>query len=430
MRELLLDFASIPSPPHDTAVAAEWFAGCLRACGDAEVQIRRDQPRTPTVIAGFPGRRRGPILEIHGHLDAPEDMHQRARFNGHAVVGSGIVAGKAELIAAAEAARVLSAAGPLPGGGLLVVATTGREARAKEEQCLTACIDRGVVGDAVLIAGGDHRVAPVVGLGLGVFHATFAPLEGPTHERSATARTAGEGHGAAFGGYTAIDAAQAFVSLLRRRRAQLARHAVALLGTESLFVSSIRGGDRYYRLPATCEVEGNWRWRPERAATDIFRELEEMTQQAARMRGVRANLALSPLRTGFRSDAAAPLVRALRHAYQQVTGESLPLGTSAYASCAEVLQRHAGISVISHGVDTATFRGDPEEVSMDELVRVARTYLSTAVSFLDHGETAIHSGGALARGTGYVEAVTEIKAGACADMARETGLALGVEGAR
>src|SRR5690348_2541898 len=124
MRELLLDFASIPSPRHDTAIAAEWYAGCLRASGAAEVQILRDQPRTPTVIAGFPGIRRGPILEIHGHLDAPAGTHRRAHFTGNAIIGSGIIAGKAELIATAEAARVLSAAGPLPGGGLLVVATT------------------------------------------------------------------------------------------------------------------------------------------------------------------------------------------------------------------------------------------------------------------------------------------------------------------
>ncbi|HWE62807.1 MAG TPA: hypothetical protein VHB98_13920, partial [Chloroflexota bacterium] len=52
MRELLLDFASIEDPPYDTAISAEWYAGCLRAAGAAEVRILRDHPRTPTVIAG------------------------------------------------------------------------------------------------------------------------------------------------------------------------------------------------------------------------------------------------------------------------------------------------------------------------------------------------------------------------------------------
>lgn len=383
MRELLLDFANIPSPPHRTAVAAEWYAGCLRASGAAEVCIMRDWLHAPTVVAGFPGLRRAPILEINGHLDAVQIGPAQAGWDGATIVGRGIVSGKAELIAAAEAARVLASAGPLPGGGLLIVAHSRHEPPDGDGQDLATHIERGVVGDAVVIAGGGSRVIPVAGLGLGIFRAVFSPLSAPMHERH---RLLNDSSGGGTLGYTAIDAAQAFAVMLRRRAARLARECDPLIGAESLFVSRIEGGDRYDRLPASCCVEGNWRWMPERHAGEVFRELEAMAQLAAHRRSARVDLTLAPCREGFRIDPQSPIVGALRLAHATVSGQPIPLGASMYASDAAIFRRTAGVDAVCHGVDTTSLRTDRESVTLDELVRVARTYLCLAVSYLTaHG---------------------------------------------
>jgi acetylornithine deacetylase/succinyl-diaminopimelate desuccinylase-like protein len=114
-----------------------------------------------------------------------------------------------------------------------------------------------------------------------------------------------------------------------------------------------------------------------------------MAQQAARLRDARVELALTPLREGYRIDPADPILLALRDAYEQVSGRPLPVGTGAYSTCAGLFQRRAGVTAIAHGVDTATFRSDQEEVSIDELVRVARTYLCLTLRYLDHTAVAM-----------------------------------------
>src|SRR5579875_3906179 len=116
MRELLYDFARIPSPPGATAIATEWYAGYLRASGAAEVQLVRYDAAAPSLIAGFPGLRRAPILEVQGSIGDFPPAAAAIGCTDEVIRGRGLIGSKAELVAAAEAARVLTDRGPLPGG--------------------------------------------------------------------------------------------------------------------------------------------------------------------------------------------------------------------------------------------------------------------------------------------------------------------------
>lgn len=387
MRELLLDFANIPSPPGDTAIAAEWYAGCLRASGAAEAMVVRDWPRTPCVVAGFPGMRRSPTLEFSGHLDTPPAAACRAHCDGSRVHGIGVAWNKGGLIAAAEAARVLCSQGPLPGGGLLIVAHSRCEAPEGDGQDLATLIRRGMVGDAALITTGDHALAPVSGLALGIFRAIFSLNETAQHERTPAPRPPGRA------GRTTIDAAHAFCLALHRRHRALDWQADPATGAESIFVSRIAGGEQFNREPARCLVEGTWRWQPERTAWDIEQELASLVGQIRSRYDVRVEISLAPVRDGYRLTHGEQVVRSLRSAFHTVAGRDLPLGSSTFATDVPIFIREGRVAAISHGLDARSSQTGDEWVAVDDLVRLAQIYICAALDYLSQSALGRHKPG-------------------------------------
>jgi acetylornithine deacetylase/succinyl-diaminopimelate desuccinylase-like protein len=366
MRELLHDFVRIPSSPGTTAIATEWYAGYLRASGAAEVQLVRGDPAAPSLIAGFPGVHRGPILEVQGHIgDYPPGLAIPAG-TADTIHGPGLIGAKAELVAAAEAARVLADGGPLPGGGLLFAVTPRGSSEQERMAPVTRLIERGALGDAVLLAGDEHAVAPVVGLGHGTFTLTFF--------RGSIARGNGES--------TPIDAAQCCLALLRRRRRELARHADPLAGPEQIVVQEVRGGPAGDGDETICSVKGAWHWLPGRAAAEIYQELHALGGRAAARHHSVLDVVFTPTTEGFVLDRDEPLVQALHAAYAQVMHRPLPAGATRNGNCAGLFLRSRGVPAIAHGLDPHT-RGTPSEaVTMQDLVQLTRIYLSVFLQYL------------------------------------------------
>lgn len=376
MRELLCDFALIPAPTNDTVAAAEWYAGFLRSCGAAEVQILREQRQTPSVIAGFPGMRRSPILEVHGCIGDGEDVPAEACASVDQISGTGLVGAKAELIAAAEAARVLADFGPLPGGGLLFVVTP-RAGRFPDE-ALSRVTKRGVQGDAVLIVRGENEVVPVVARGSASFQVEFFSLDEDRQH-------AGDDNYPSRCADTPIDAAQLFIAVLRRRQRALSRYADSLLGPEQVSVLEVRSSRAAGRALPGCTVSGQWQWLPRRGQTEVFVELRDLAQKTAEHHGTGVNVVFEPYGEGFSLDCDEPLVRALQSAYQQVTDRQLPLGAGRGLCRTAMFFMELGIPAVSHGLNVPERRRDREGVSLDELVRLTRTYLHLYVHYLSRG---------------------------------------------
>jgi acetylornithine deacetylase/succinyl-diaminopimelate desuccinylase-like protein len=362
MRELALSFSGIGSSSTSTLIAAEWYAGCLRASGAADVQIVRDAPHLPAVVAGFPGVRRRPILQFVGQLHS--GPYPPARVVGGQLVGRGLVHGTAELIAVTEVARALAQDGLLPGGGLLLVA---QSAPAGDPGTLSKLIAHGVVGDAVVLGGGEHAVAPIRGLGMATFQVRFSDPE--------------RQHAAAQGGQAraALEAAHTFSLLLRRRARSAARRDAS--SDESIVVRRIDGGEQDTLSACVCRVEGSWQWLAGRSIRDVSLDLEELAGYAGRRFGVCVELSLTPQQEPCSLSPYSAIVQSLRAAHLRAVGYSLPFGTAERPDSAALFLR-AGVPALGYGARAEIQEDGQEVVDVAELDRLARVYLHLALTYL------------------------------------------------
>ena len=160
---------------------------------------------------------------------------------------------KASLAAMAEAARIIVEADIQLQGSLLLTAH-GRHESATNET-LISLIGKGVHGDAVIVTElGGHNL-PIVGMGLAFFEIRISGDRDGIHE---TVAPRGAPHPVMAGYRT--------VQLLQEEAQRLAQQSIPYLGTESIFVGRIQGGDYFNRLPASCTIAGTRRFGARSAA--------------------------------------------------------------------------------------------------------------------------------------------------------------------
>ncbi len=88
LRDTCLELVSIPSPTGDTVAVTERFGELLSGAG-MTVELIRDFPRTPTLVARLAARRAGPRLVLCGHLDTVPIPHDPPRVADGRVYGRG-----------------------------------------------------------------------------------------------------------------------------------------------------------------------------------------------------------------------------------------------------------------------------------------------------------------------------------------------------
>lgn len=374
MRELLVDFANCQSASDRSLGAAEWFAGLLRASGAVEAGVRGDGLAAPAVVAGFPGRHRSPTLQFMGYFAQPGPARRRAFAAADHVYGRAVASGAAGLIAAAEAARVLAAHGPMPGGGLLFLARPcGDSWEAAAD--LSHLMRRGILGQGAVITGGAWRAVPVVGMGSCMFQVVFSLLEDQGSPCDLQA--------------TALDAAHRFCSLLRRRQRVLAREPDPLAGAETIVVGRMGGGEQFDVAPSSSWVQGTWRFGPGRREQALRAELADLAGRAAATSAATVTVTTRVVREPFRLDHALPLIRGLQAGYRAAWGNDLPEGSCASPTDVPLFLGH-GVPAVCHGPRATTMRagGGEECVSMADLVRLAEVYVRLSLSFLGAGQEA------------------------------------------
>jgi acetylornithine deacetylase/succinyl-diaminopimelate desuccinylase-like protein len=375
MRELLVDFANLQEAAEHAAVTAEWFAGLLRASGAVEARIYGRDLGTPVVVAGFPGTHRGPTLQFMGYFAAPSTTPRKTFAAGGCVHGPAVVTGAAGLIAAAEAARILAAHGLMPGGGLLFTARALGE-RSDAASDIGRLIDRGIAGQAVVIAGGSSNMLPVTGQGMCMFEVEFTiPEPGPS---------------TMAGRSTAIDAAHAFCGAVRRHQAAMARTGNGTYGPETVVVGSVRGGDRFDTMARSSWLKGAWRYWSGRTAAEVRGELDRIAQRVAAACGARATLTVEVLRAPYRLDVTQSPVHELLAAYRAVWGRDLPLGACTLPNDVPLFLER-GIPAVCHGPRPTPVEcvGDEECVSVEDMVRLAEVYAQLSLNYLHREDRSV-----------------------------------------
>jgi acetylornithine deacetylase/succinyl-diaminopimelate desuccinylase-like protein len=376
MRELLVDFANVQGSGDRPHVAAEWFAGLLRASGAVEARVYRRGMAGPAVAAGFPGLNRAPTLQFMGYFAAPGPASRKAYSAGGDVHGRAAASTAAGLIAAVEAARILAAHGPMPGGGLLFTAHPA-DSRAQTAADIGLLTDMGVVGQAVVITSGDSSVIPVAGQGTCQFEVEFLL---PT-----TGAIATDAHS------TVIDAAHIFYKALKRKRAEAAYAVDALTGPDIIVVGRMGGGEGYDSPPSSSWLQGVWRYGPSRTAEMVREELNLIAQRIAAASGTLVKLSLNVLRPPYCLDPAAPLVQTLQRGCREVWGRDLPKGRATYPSDVPLFLAR-GVPAICHAPRPGSHSaGDEECVSMEDVSRLAEVYLRLSLAYLSSSGEAANS---------------------------------------
>lgn len=370
LQRLTLDLVRIRSYTGDTREVAETYARYLEEIG-LDVEVIRDYPNSPCVVARLRGAGAGPTLEFNGHLDTVPVDHPAPSVAEGRIYGRGTADMKGGLAAMAEAARVLAESRLRLKGGLLLVAHGLHEAPAAHGEDLLNLVRRGIKGDAAIITELASEALPIVGLGQAAYDITVSRSGDASHELLTPAGTPHP-----------ILAAVRLVNLMQERQAELSRATIPYVGPESFFVGILQGGDFYNRWSNSCRVMGTRRYGPDNTYANVRKELEAMASRVEAETGAQVALNVLPVRDGFRVAEDAPIVVALREAYQEVTGRDLPLVGSRMVGDAPIFINEGKIPAVYHGPGGQGAHADLESVAVADLVRAAKVYILAALKYV------------------------------------------------
>lgn len=371
IRALALDMVRIDSPTGNTREVAELYARYLQGIG-LEVELIRDRPATPVVVAYLRGRRPGPTITFNGHLDAVPIPHSPARWEGDTLYGRGSLDMKAPMAALGETLRVIAEnVADLP-GNIQVIAHGLHEAPGGYAEDLIDLVRRGVHGDAAVVCETAHEALPLIQNGMGIFTISAVRAGEGTHELSTPAGTPHPLRGAA----RLLDALFAHDAHLR------ATTDMPYIGPQTLHVAEVHGGDFFNRFPTRVTISGTRRYDPALSGEHMRAELQDLATGALAGTGLRAEVQFQVVREGYHVDQEERVVQALRGAYHAVTGSELPLTGSRVCTDVGIFSFYGKIPAVAHGPIGKGHHGDLESVSLPELVRCARIYAQMALDYL------------------------------------------------
>jgi len=363
---------ALPSPSGQEAAVAEDFASLLSDVG-MSVELDREFPESPSVIARFDSSADGRVLQLAGHLDTVSAAHAPTRRKGDLLFGRGACDMKGGLAAIAEVARAVVSAGQDLPVRLLVTAYGQHEEPSPGRglhQPLRSLLKRGIHGDSCIIPEGPHRVVPVSGKGSAIFEARFFRDGEVSHEILGTHPSE----------QNPLMACHSFVRKLEDASLTWLLDD-PFVGGETFFIGQLGGGDLYNRVPLVGHVAGTRRYPKGRLFEDVVSELEALCAAAAAEIGVSGSIDVSRSGQPFQLDVDEPIVRALRAGHRMADGQDLPMGGIRYSADASHFIEVAHVPTVYHGTDQTSAHADEELVSVRDLSRCARVLLGAVLTY-------------------------------------------------
>jgi acetylornithine deacetylase/succinyl-diaminopimelate desuccinylase-like protein len=174
--------------------------------------------------------------------------------------------------------------------------------------------------------------------------------------------------------------------VLRNKVAPLTQEFYEYVGPDSLFIGIFEGGDFYNRVTQKCRIVGTRRHTPKRTVNDVRSELESAARQVEKEMNVKVTLNIQRMEEAFQLSKDEKIVKAIRQAYSEVTGNELPFGGTPTIANGTHLIQWASIPAVSHAVDSTTAHADLEFVHLEDIVRATRVYIATALNFFRYSE--------------------------------------------
>jgi len=372
LQDRLFTMVSIPSLTGDARAVAEYYAGLLSDIGlPAELRPLEGRPNSPGVVARRQGNGNAPSLQLAGHLDTIHTPHADPHIENGRIYGRGSNDMKSGLAAIAETAQILAESDVRLPGDLLVTAYDLHEHPVGHGEGVFDLIDAGFVGDGVLVAEGPRDELAIAGKGLTSFEIELHSPAGSPHELTITPGIANPFHAAVELGRRLIDFGE-----------ELKRQKIDLLGTETIFLSSIHGGDFFNRLPGSAIIGGTRRFAPGRGFDAIREELQAIADRIVTGTELTARVTLDPVREGFRQSDQTRLIKAVQQAHRQLHGQEIRLTGQLFGADNEFFINRAGVPAVCMGVGLERAHADVEYIDIDDLVDLSKKILlSTLIYF-------------------------------------------------
>ncbi len=370
--ETAVRLVEVPSPTRSAAAVANRLDEIIR---HDRFEVERPEagwPDAPAVVARFHANGSGRTLQFNGHLDTVHLPFVPPRVENGKLYGSGASDMKGGIAAMVEAMRVLQETDLLPAGSVLLTAHDLHETPWGDGSHVDALIDAGYIGDGVLLPEYLCDRLPVIGRGLAVLEVNVTRSGAAVHE--------------VLGGIDQPNVIEAGAEVIRRFAEldrQLSQQTHPLAGRASLFVGRAAGGEIYNQSPIEFQLSGTRRWLPGTSIEQVEREYRAILTEVADARGVTVEGRFQLARDAFQIDREDPLVLAVQAAYQSATGRELPIGAKPFVDDGNSFIRRGGVPAVTHGPDAKGAHTLHEEVSVDELVRVAVVYALTAIAFCE-----------------------------------------------
>jgi succinyl-diaminopimelate desuccinylase len=372
-------------PAHERAVA-ELLAAELsnRLPGDrAEVSVQAVEGDRANVTAVVRGRRPGPTLMLNAHLDTVPgygmpDAYRPVVRDGR-LYGRGAVDMKGALAAMVTCLEVLSAPDVGLQGELVLTAVAGEES--------------GSAGMQALTAGRPLPGAPA--------RADFAIVGEPTSMKVARAHKGAmwievdfEGvatHGSVphEGVNAAYHAARFITAVESRLDPRLSGRTHPALGSATVNVGVVRGGDRPPMVPARCSVQLDRRWLPDERHDEVLDEVRGIVEELRRA-DPRVSAVVREME-GTSAFVHAPLECPADHPgvvlLSDVVGERLPgagepVGVNFWTDGALLAARTGTPTVVCGPGDIAQAHSLDEWVALDQVRAATEVYVEFAARFL------------------------------------------------
>ncbi len=154
-----------------------------------------------------------------------------------------------------------------------------------------------------------------------------------------------------------------------------------LAGPESLVIGQIHSGEIFNQYPQICRLEGTRRWLPGTRHADADAQFRRVVEEVAQATATTMTAELCLMRDAFLLDRQHPFVACFEDAYQSLSGAPLPIGAKPFCDDGNSFWALANRPAITHGPRAGGAHTLHEWVSIGDLVRVAKLYALTALTF-------------------------------------------------
>ncbi len=377
--ERLVDTAvkiiGIPSPTLSAKGAADKLEEILEEDGFTVERPDANWPESPAVFVSYDSGQPGKTLQFNGHLDTVHLPFVEPRVEDGKLYGSGASDMKGGVAAMCEALRVLRDTGLLKSGKIILTAHDHHEAPWGDGRQVKALIDQGYVGDGVLIPEYLAHCLPVLGRGMAIFEVSITREGKPVHEVQGGLEQP-----------SVIAAGADLITRFMELDKQLTKLTHPLGARESIFIGQVSSGEIYNQSPTEFKLQGTRRWLPGTLRDNVEKQFQNILKEVGEDKGVKVKGEFNSLLDPYELNEDHPLLPAFQSAYEEIAGQSLPLGAKPFLDDGNNFIEKAGIPAITHGPDAIGAHTVNEEVSIDELKRVALTYALTAILFCGNGD--------------------------------------------